>query len=360
VYRASDGHFHHASQGASLPVSSLVVLTYPLQKCRLQISPPSLQFARQLRLSSPVEISFFPLSDPQQREILIPNGYIYLLTDLFLVCELMTSSEKIARGSEAEEDRWLLYPPLAGKHLRVRDGQREGELEVTVMGKETLALRMESGVKAREWKTAFEAAIAFGNNSQDSSLYSCWMILTGMRRTSPAESGIEDQHGRRWSRTTCTLRLARLGAPVCLPRSWSPLCRHSIRLVFRHPFAAQCVAEGLTARCPTSVCPRSDERSRWWRAVRRCERAMGRPTSSCRWRRLPTFHPPRRLVPPFHPSRPTRPPRLPRPPFERRYPRLWPPSRIFHLCRYRRSLPQRIQQLATEARRLRRGIWSKK
>ena len=57
---------------------------------------------------------------------------------------------------------WLLYPPLAGKHLRVSEGREESELEVTVMRKEKLVIRTESAQAAREWRSAFEDAIAFG------------------------------------------------------------------------------------------------------------------------------------------------------------------------------------------------------
>ena len=76
----------------------------------------------------------------------------------------MSPEERTAmKGSDGEgPDMWLLYPPLAGKHLRVSEGKEEGELEVTVMRKEKLIIRTESSLAAREWKTAFEDAIAFG------------------------------------------------------------------------------------------------------------------------------------------------------------------------------------------------------
>ena len=52
------------------------------------------------------------------------RGHILLLTDLMLVCEKMSPKEQEIAGPNGP-DMWLLYPPLAGKHLRVAivDGQ---------------------------------------------------------------------------------------------------------------------------------------------------------------------------------------------------------------------------------------------
>ena len=46
------------------------------------------------------------------------RGHVFLLTDLMLVGEKMTPKEMEAAGRDGP-DMWLLYPPLAGKHLRV-------------------------------------------------------------------------------------------------------------------------------------------------------------------------------------------------------------------------------------------------
>ena len=123
------------------------------------MAPPNLPFARQIRRAADVSISFTPLSDPSQQLITIPNAYILLLTDLFLVCEHMTPEERAHSG---DADMWLLYPPLAGKHLRVVDGQVAGELEVTIMRKEKLYIRTEDAATAREWRMAFDEAVEFG------------------------------------------------------------------------------------------------------------------------------------------------------------------------------------------------------
>ena len=133
------------------------------------MAPPSLPFTRQIRRSADVTISFCPLSDPQRREVVIRQGYIFLLTDLFLVCQRMSREELAQHGGEYEgegSDMWLLYPPLAGKHLRVSEGRRYGELEVTIMRKEVLSIAFQDPSSAPDWKTSFEDAVTFAATRQ--------------------------------------------------------------------------------------------------------------------------------------------------------------------------------------------------
>ncbi len=54
------------------------------------------------------------------------RGRIFVLTDLLLMCERMTPQEA-ARFTPDGSDMWLLYPPLAGKHLRVVPVDGSGE-----------------------------------------------------------------------------------------------------------------------------------------------------------------------------------------------------------------------------------------
>lgn len=70
-------------------------------------------------------IHFTPLATGQ--EIVFRRAHIFLLTDLFLVCERMSPSQLAERGGNSKADMWLLYPPLAGKHLRVTDLGGQGE-----------------------------------------------------------------------------------------------------------------------------------------------------------------------------------------------------------------------------------------
>lgn len=82
------------------------------------MDPPSLSFKREMRVSAETYIRFVPRSTGV--EVSHPRGRIFILSDLFLTSELIPSHE---RNSDA--DMWLLYPPLAGKHLKVAavDGQ---------------------------------------------------------------------------------------------------------------------------------------------------------------------------------------------------------------------------------------------
>ena len=87
-----------------------------LQQVRLQIAPPNLHYTRELRCSTPVVITFTPRSTGVQ--VVQERGHIFLLTDLMLVCEKLSPKELEVAGPNGP-DMWLLYPPLAGKHLRV-------------------------------------------------------------------------------------------------------------------------------------------------------------------------------------------------------------------------------------------------
>lgn len=91
---------------------------------RLQISPPGLPFVRQLRSSVAVEISFTPTSTG--RPVVHRKAHIFLLSDLFLMCEYMDEKDRLQKAAESTDgqrpDLWLSYPPLAGKHLQAQTG----------------------------------------------------------------------------------------------------------------------------------------------------------------------------------------------------------------------------------------------
>lgn len=143
-------------------LQTLIILAAScLQKCKLQMQPPSLSFQRQLRRASSAVVSFIPASDPSQRQVIHPRAYVILLTDLFLLCEWTLSNEM----TSPSQDLTLLYPPLAGKHLRVSETANPSELAVSIMGKEQLTLRFGGGeTEARDWKAAMEDAARFGAN----------------------------------------------------------------------------------------------------------------------------------------------------------------------------------------------------
>jgi len=88
------------------------------------MSPPSLTFTRELRTSLDVVIRFTPRATGV--EVIHREGHIFLLSDLFLVCERMTSEERQRSGNDSA-DMWLCYPPLAGKVLRVTEVSGQGQ-----------------------------------------------------------------------------------------------------------------------------------------------------------------------------------------------------------------------------------------
>lgn len=80
------------------------------------MAPPNLTFTRRVRFSTDVVIDFVPNSTgiPVQHR----NAHIFLLTDLFLVCERMSDEDR--RNNEGA-DMWLCYPPLSAKHIVALD-----------------------------------------------------------------------------------------------------------------------------------------------------------------------------------------------------------------------------------------------
>lgn len=101
------------------------------------MNPPQLPFQRNLRSSHDVTIYFTPNSTGQQ--VVHQRSHVFVLTDLFLVAEWMEAMDKAAKAQQVAREQpervgkggpmpemWLSYPPLAGKHLMVAEGnQRE-------------------------------------------------------------------------------------------------------------------------------------------------------------------------------------------------------------------------------------------
>lgn len=93
------------------------------------MAPPSLIFTRELRSSIDVVIRFTPQATGM--EVVHKLGHVFLLSDLFLVCERMTHEERDRLGREGA-DMWLCYPPLAGKVLRVSEASDSGQYYLNV------------------------------------------------------------------------------------------------------------------------------------------------------------------------------------------------------------------------------------
>ncbi|KAI0800876.1 hypothetical protein C8Q74DRAFT_1364547 [Fomes fomentarius] len=119
---------------------TLDIFSMKPKQVRLQIAPPNLHYTRELRCSTSVVMTFTPRSTGV--EIVQERGHVFLLTDLMLVCEKMTPKEMEVAGPGGS-DMWLLYPPLAGKHLRVAPVD-DVSLSVTILRKETLIMRLDS------------------------------------------------------------------------------------------------------------------------------------------------------------------------------------------------------------------------
>ncbi|KAJ9475115.1 DH domain-containing protein [Pseudozyma hubeiensis] len=143
---------------------TLDIFTMKPKKCQLQMNPPGIPFARSMRKSADVVIHFTPSSGGP--EVTIRRAHMFLLTDLFLVCERMTPSEKAELSSGGVgPDMWLLYPPLAGKHLRVADMGGQGNvLSITILKKERLIVHTDSREAKEDWLEHFADCQKFAAN----------------------------------------------------------------------------------------------------------------------------------------------------------------------------------------------------
>ena len=89
----------------------------------LILNQPSLPFKREVRFSMDVIIRF--TSNVTGEHIVHHHGRIFLLTDLFLVCERIHFQENTSHAID-ELDMHLCYPPLVGKHLRAEISNASG------------------------------------------------------------------------------------------------------------------------------------------------------------------------------------------------------------------------------------------
>ncbi|EMD42226.1 hypothetical protein CERSUDRAFT_110759 [Gelatoporia subvermispora B] len=162
---SSDGR----GSGAALSVSindldrrlstdrTLDLFTMAPKSVRLQISPPNLHYTRELRISADVIISLTPRSTGI--EVVQDRGHLFILTDLLLICERMTPSER-AQVGPGGPDMWLLYPPLAGKHLKVQPMEgSDTAFVLTILRKETMYFHTDSRQLRDRLVTAFRECI---------------------------------------------------------------------------------------------------------------------------------------------------------------------------------------------------------
>ncbi|TCD61430.1 hypothetical protein EIP91_008444 [Steccherinum ochraceum] len=146
---------------------TLDIFTMRPKQVKLQISPPTLTFTRELRIAADVVLSLVPRAT--NVEVVQERGHLFILTDLLLICERMTREDANRSGGP---DMWLLYPPLAGKHLRVNlvEGSNTA-FAVTILKKETLTVHTDSPQQRdrlmREFKECIEtgASVAPSRNA---------------------------------------------------------------------------------------------------------------------------------------------------------------------------------------------------
>ncbi|KAH8102432.1 hypothetical protein BXZ70DRAFT_1006358 [Cristinia sonorae] len=119
---------------------TLDIFTMKPKEVRLQLSPPTLTYTRELRIGSDVVLNLTPRATGI--EVVHDRGHLIVLTDLLVICERMTMEEMNRSGGP---DLWLLYPPLAGKHLRVVPVEgSDTDFTITILKKETLNVHTDS------------------------------------------------------------------------------------------------------------------------------------------------------------------------------------------------------------------------
>ncbi|WWC87232.1 uncharacterized protein L201_002120 [Kwoniella dendrophila CBS 6074] len=139
------------------PERTIDLFSMTPKKCKLQMNPPTLPFTRTLRSSHDVTVYFTPNSTGQP--VVHQRAHIFILSDLFLVAEWMEAAEKASKAQQVAREQpdrvghggpmpemWLSYPPLAGKHLMVAEGQQANVLSIMIMKRETFVIHAESDI----------------------------------------------------------------------------------------------------------------------------------------------------------------------------------------------------------------------
>ncbi|KAG1783854.1 hypothetical protein EV702DRAFT_1190871 [Suillus placidus] len=138
---------------------TLDIFTMEPKLVRLQISPPTLPYVRELKLSANVAVRFTPRSTGVN--VVHQHGFVFILSDLFLICEKMSLDDRVAAGVDGPDMR-LCYPPLSGKVLKVTEvPDQDNVLQISIMRKETLILEAISMQSRDEIIKEFKECIAF-------------------------------------------------------------------------------------------------------------------------------------------------------------------------------------------------------
>ncbi|KAG1867963.1 hypothetical protein DFJ58DRAFT_654250 [Suillus subalutaceus] len=138
---------------------TLDLFTMEPKLVRLQMSPPTLPYARELKLTANVVVRFTPRSTGVN--VVHQHGFVFILSDLFLICEKMSLDDRVAAGVDGSDIR-LCYPPLSGKVLKVTEvPDQDNVLQISIMRKETLILEAISMQSRDEIIKEFKECISF-------------------------------------------------------------------------------------------------------------------------------------------------------------------------------------------------------
>ncbi|CAI2165174.1 4312_t:CDS:10 [Funneliformis geosporum] len=173
------------SQNISSPVDFNIKKNWTLEDLENQLDTSK---TRDLFTKLPKIVNFSLLSTnlPFKREIVLHDDFIieitesmnsmdlshinvhmFLLSDLLLICQLITQEEK--QEFFLEKDMRLLYPPLSTKHLVIKDvsdGQEE-MLELTVLQKEMIVIYVDTKEVKDDWLSEVTKSINLSFNGID-------------------------------------------------------------------------------------------------------------------------------------------------------------------------------------------------
>ncbi|KAG9304606.1 hypothetical protein G9A89_020170 [Geosiphon pyriformis] len=122
---------------------------------KIALRPPNLPFQREIRLHD----NFIVIIQHEDQPIM-HKAHLFLLTDLLLICQILNPEEK---QKNPNFEFFLLYPPLSGKHLTVKDlvGSKDDLLELKVMKREKIIIRAENESLKNVWLRALGEIIDF-------------------------------------------------------------------------------------------------------------------------------------------------------------------------------------------------------
>ncbi|CAG8499556.1 2850_t:CDS:10 [Ambispora leptoticha] len=129
------------------------------KQVKISFLPPNLPFKREIRLHD----NFVVIIKYADGSVM-HKAHLFLLTDILMICRVLTPEEK---QRTPNMEFLLLYPPLSGKHLAVRDldEAKYDLLELFVMKREKVLLRAESKSVKDRWFQGFNEVIDFATKA---------------------------------------------------------------------------------------------------------------------------------------------------------------------------------------------------